>query len=251
MTTEIQHNQNTIEWFRARLGNITGSAVGAIMTKPRSKDQQWSATAESYLQQVAYERAMNPLVVNDDHMFGRYLDLTQVKSKVLDWGHTQEGYAADLFAKTFRDYYEPFSEPFTLDLVEPPSVKCKDIPHFASSPDRMFTNPVSGEECCVEIKSPLGKAFTKYAMCILLEDQDARLEALKKAESDYYWQIFSHMLATGTHTCYWVIYNPFAQVPLFSMCINDVEDILNEMRERIALANEYVDQLVAKLLQGQ
>lgn len=56
-------NQNTLEWFRQRLGNITGSAVGNLMVKPRAKGETWSQTALSYLNQVAFERAMNPLVV--------------------------------------------------------------------------------------------------------------------------------------------------------------------------------------------
>lgn len=251
MNASTDQQQNTIGWFRARLGNITGSAVGAIMSKPRSGSAMWSATAESYLQQIAYERAMNPMVIEDDQMFGRYLELTQVKSKILDWGHAQEDNAANLFAEIFQPTYEPDAEPFKLTLEEPPSVRCESLPHFASSPDRMFVNPVTGEECCVEIKSPLGKAFTKYAMCILRPTQDERLECLKKAEADYYWQIFAHMLATGTSTCYWVIYNPFALTPLFSMCVQVEDSVLEAMRERIIDADKYIEEIANKLKNGQ
>lgn len=243
MEYTYEERQNTIGWFRARLGNITGSAVGNLMGKARSKDAEWSTSAESYLQQVAFERCMNPDIVNNDDMFGKYLELVNVSSKATKWGHAMEGEAANLFAKVFCSIYEPKAEPFELQLQEPPSVKSKDIPHFASSPDRMFVNPVTGEECCVEIKSPQGKAFTKYAALTMLPTEAERLEALKKAEADYYWQVFAHMLATGCGKCYWIAYNPFSSVPIYTMEIQRDEAIIEELKARILKADAYVEKL--------
>lgn len=243
MQATHEDQQNTIGWYRARLGNITGSAVGNIMGKARSKDAEWSSTAESYLQQLAFERCMDSDIVNTDDLFAQYIELTNVKSKAIQWGHAMEPNAADLFAMQFQALYEPEAEPFELRLEEPPSVRSKELPHFASSPDRMFTNPVTGEECCVEIKSPQGKAFAKYASITLLATTEEKLEALKKAEPNYYWQIFSHMLATDTGKCYWVIYNPFSSCPLYTMEIPRDEDIINELRDKIVKADEYVENL--------
>ena len=247
MQATYEEQQNTLGWFRARLGNITGSAVGNLMGKARSKDAAWSSTAESYLQQLAFERAMDTDIVNNDDLFGQYIELTNVKSKAIEWGHKQEGNAANLFAANFQPLYEPDAEYFQLSLEEPPSVKSKELLHFASSPDRMFANPVTGEECCVEIKSPQGKAFAKYASITLLSTQEERLEALKKAEVNYYWQLFAHMLATETSKCYWVIFNPFATNPLYTMEVTRDEDIINELREKIVKADQYIEQFVAKL----
>lgn len=45
---EIQHS---IEWFRKRLGNFTGSQIGLLMKKGRS--DYFSDTAKTYIYQVA------------------------------------------------------------------------------------------------------------------------------------------------------------------------------------------------------
>ena len=58
---EIQHS---IEWFRKRLGNFTGSQIGLLMKKGRS--DYFSDTAKTYIYQVASERDMNPEIINDD-----------------------------------------------------------------------------------------------------------------------------------------------------------------------------------------
>lgn len=62
------NNQNNIEWYRSRLGYITGSAVGNIMGTPRSKSEEWTTTAQSYLNVIAFERTLNPIVVQNDDL---------------------------------------------------------------------------------------------------------------------------------------------------------------------------------------
>ena len=64
---EVQHS---IEWFRKRLGNFTGSQVGLLMRKGRT--DYFSDTAKTYIYQVASERDMNPEIVNDDVEFEKY-----------------------------------------------------------------------------------------------------------------------------------------------------------------------------------
>lgn len=236
--------QNTIGWYRARLGMITGSAVGNLMGSGRGGNP-FSATAESYMQQLAFERAMSPDIVADDELFGAYISVTEVHSKAMEWGHKQEDNAAQLFAAMFSETYEPQAEPFTPEMQAPPSVRHKTIPHFASSPDRMFTDTATGETCCLEIKSPQGKAFSKYASIITLPTEAERLEALKKAEPNYYWQLFSHMMVTGTTTCYWAVYNPFCRVPLFSMPIHWDEEVTRQIEERVRMADERIESLAA------
>lgn len=246
-------NQNNIEWFRARLGNITGSVVGNIMGTPRSKSDKWTATALNYFNQVAFERTMNPIIVNNDDLFSQYLALTDVKSKAIQWGHQMEGEAAHLFAMEYYKYFAKNGQKFTLDLEEPSSVKCSDLPHFASSPDRVFYNPETGEECCVEIKCPQSAAFAKFVRNVFTDKltQQEALDGLKKAEANYYWQCYAHMLATGASKTYFVIYNPFQVNPIFILEIERDEDILNEMRAKIMAADEYITMLVEDLLHGK
>lgn len=247
MNAEYGQEQNTLGWYRARIGQITGSAVGNLMGEGRGGN--WSATAVSYMQQLAFERTMDEEILNNDELFGQYVGITEVKSKILEWGHKMEGPAADLFAAMFLQIYEPNAKcNEEIVLEEPPSVKHPTLEHFASSPDRMFANPVTGESCCIEIKSPQGKAFAKYASIILLPTEAMRLEALKKAEPNYYWQLFSHMMVTGTTTCYWVVYNPFNKVPLFSMEVHWDEEIVQKIETRVKEANKYIDALARNMI---
>lgn len=246
MQAQSGQEQNTLGWYRARLGQITGSAVGNLMGAARG-GKGFSATATSYMQQLAFERTMDKEIVENDELFAQYVGITEVKNKILEWGHKQEGCAADLFAAMFQSLYEPKAEPFTLKMEEPPSVRHPEIPHFASSPDRMFVNPVTGETCCVEIKSPQGKAFAKYACLIQLPTEEERLAELKKVEPNYYWQLFSHMMVTGTTMCYWVIYNPFSAKPLYSMEVNFNQEVVDQIAARVTEANAYIDELVEKL----
>lgn len=245
-------NQNNLDWFRARLGNITGSAVGNIMGTPRSKTEEWTTTAQSYLNQVAFERSMNPLIVHNDDLFRAYIELTEAKSKAIDWGHAMEGEAAHLFAKTFCTMFGKSGENFELQLEEPSSVKCEGLSHFASSPDRMFYDNETGEMCCIEIKCPQGAAFAKYVKNIFTKSTNAeRIEGLKKVEANYYWQCFAHMLATGASKTYFVVYNPFQLHPLNAAEIERDEAVISTLKERIIKANEYIEKLSLTLAKGQ
>lgn len=240
-------NQNNIAWFRARLGNITGSAVGNIMGTPRSKSEEWTATAQTYLNQVAFERTMNPLIVNNDELFSQYVELTSARSKAIDWGHTMEGEAAHLFA---MNYFENGVN-YVLQLEEPSSVKCDDLSHFASSPDRIFYSPVTGEQCCIEIKCPQGAAFAKFVKNVFSKETiDEQLSGLLKVDANYYWQCYAHMLATGASRTYFIVYNPFQLRPLNALVIERDEAIINQLKEKIIKADKYVEQLVEQLKNG-
>ena len=49
-TSDSQHD---ISWYRARLGNLTGSKISDIMKSGRKKGEAFSDTAKAYLYQVA------------------------------------------------------------------------------------------------------------------------------------------------------------------------------------------------------
>ena len=62
-------NQRDLGWFRVRLGSITGSKVGDLMKSGKKKEQVFGDTALSYIYQVAAERMLNPVFVDDDELF--------------------------------------------------------------------------------------------------------------------------------------------------------------------------------------
>ena len=83
-------NQRTLEWYRARLGCITGSRVSDIMKSGRKKDVLFGDTAMSYIYQVAGERMLNAQFVEDDGIFADYIEQTQTTSKAIQWGQEQD-----------------------------------------------------------------------------------------------------------------------------------------------------------------
>ena len=133
--------QHSLEWYRKRLGNFTGSRVGDLMKSSRKAGEMFGDTAKSYIYQVAAERNMNPSVVEDDELFQMYLHQVDIGSKAMRWGNEQEGNARSLYEKiTGRR------------IVETGSCAHPSIPHFASSPDGYYYDEDTHEKGCIEIK---------------------------------------------------------------------------------------------------
>lgn len=87
----------TLEWYRKRLGCITGSQVGLLMKSGRNKSELFGETAKSYIYSVAAERDMNPIIVSDDELFEEYLKQVDISSKSMRWGNEQEENARELY----------------------------------------------------------------------------------------------------------------------------------------------------------
>lgn len=224
----IENNieQRSLDWFRVRLGNITGSRCGDLMKAGRKKEDVFGETAKSYMCQLAAERCMNPEVVSSDEWFARYVESVDVTSKAMRFGAEQEDDARRMF------------EDFTGCVVdEVSSCRHDSIEHFAASPDGMIyvdMRPVA----CVEIKCPKQETFMKY----LTEIRDA--ETLKAVKPEYYWQVMAEMECTGTSLCYFVAYSPWQQHPLHVVEIRKDEDAAASLCERVNMANDYIQKLM-------
>lgn len=222
---DYNNNQRSLGWFRARLGNITGSRCGDLMKTGRRKDEPFGETAKSYMMQLAAERMMNPAVVNDDELFGQYVDCVQITSKAMRFGTEQEGVARDLFADMAK-----------VHIVEPSSCKHDTIPHFAASPDGIIENWKGEPLACVEIKCPKIDTFVKY-----LDIHDGA--TLKDINPLYYWQTQAEMCCTGTEYNYFVVYSPWLVHPLHVALIERNDDDVQTLTDRIILANEIIEEL--------
>ena len=219
--------QHTLDWYRCRLGMITGSNVGLIMKSGKGK--AFSDTAESYLYQLVSERTMNPKVINNDELFELYLNQTNITTKAMQWGNEQEANARSLY--TLRT---------GLKMVEVGSCRHDTIDKFASSPDGFFYNEETGEKVCLEIKCLSQKEYIKYL------DSVTDGESLKKVNSQYYYQCHAHMMVTGAIATDFVVYNPFQMIPIHIVRIERNEDVAKEIAERIALANEFIDSKIER-----
>lgn len=227
ITSTIQ--QRTPDWFRARLGKITGSAVGNIISKGKGAD--FTKTGLTYLNGVVAERILQPDIIADDDFFQTYLDEVNTTSKAMRIGTEREQEARELYAAVRNEQVE-----------EVGSVEHPDIRGFASSPDGVIADGVA--KGVLEIKCPTPATYVNYLSAI----QTA--EDLKAVNSDYYWQCYSHMAVTGAAWCDFVAYCPYLKVPLHIVRINRDEEVISQLLERVRLALQYIDATVLNALKS-
>lgn len=216
--------QHTLDWYRARLGNITGSMVGVLMKLPRGKKEGFTDTAMNYLYQLAAERAMNLALVNDDDLFSEYLMQVDNTTKAMRFGTEQEVYARDLYQRiTGRR------------VVEVGSCRHRSIPHFASSPDGFYYNEGKSERGSIEIKCPNQSTYMKY----VTEVRDSI--SLMEVKPEYFYQCQSHIICTRSRWTDFIVYCPFQSDPIHIVRIFPVKAEIDRMKERIAEANKTID----------
>lgn len=221
-------DQRSLDWFRARLGNITGSRVGDLMKSSKTKGELFGDTAKAYLYQLAGERNLNKDIVDDDDMFQEYLDQTCVTSKAMRFGTETEGDARIVYMNLTGNIVNEVS-----------SCKHDIIPNFASSPDGVYYE-FNFAKGCIEIKCPNVNTYIKYAV----EINDNM--SLKKVNPQYYYQCQSHMMCTGAVWCDFVIYCPWLSNPIKIIRITPDIEAVNLITDRVIAANEFIDNITSK-----
>ncbi len=226
--------QRTLDWHRARLGNVTGSKVGDLMKSGRKKDEMFGETAKSYMRDLAGQRLMNPAVVASDELFGQWVEQRNVTSKAIRWGQEQEDKAKALF-------YEKREIPQDM-VVEVASCQHDSIPHFAASPDALiYTDRERGQFTALEVKCPNEKAYIEYVS----EVKDA--ETLKAVKPEYYWQMMAEMACTGAGDGIFLTYCPWLQLPYHAVMIMRDEVAIKVLEERVMAANAFVEEEIEKV----
>lgn len=214
--------QRTIEWYRSRLGKITGSAVGELMSNGREKGSVFSQKGLTYLNSVAAERMIPREILNDDEYLETYLYETSVSSKAMRIGTEREQEARELYQVFTGNHVEELSS------VEHPQIK-----GFASSPD----GAVAGDGV-LEIKSPTPSKYMEYLT------QVRTAEELKKFNAVYYWQCMAHMSVTGARWCDFTVYCPFSRVPIHIVSLERDTDEIQRLEKRVSLGLDYVENLL-------
>ena len=223
--------QRSLDWFRSRLGNVTGSKASDIMTTSRKKDEAFGDTAKTYLKTLAFERTINPEVINDNEAFQEYLDEVNVTSKAMRIGTEREDDAVACFTDSFDEQYE---------VTEVSSCQHDTIPYFAASPDRILKDKQTGEIGILEVKCPTGGVHIGYKS----EVKDAA--SLKTAKKEYYWQMVAEMSCTEAKFGIFLSYNPYSSYPVHVVYIERNEEDIKQLEERVILANQYVDEIINK-----
>lgn len=215
--------QRSLEWYRARLGNITGSQVGRLMKK--GKTSIFSDDAMSYIYQLAAERSMDKDTIYKDDAFEEYLQQVSVETKAMRFGVEKEAEARDSYC--FLN---------NTDAGETGLCKHKTIPHFASSPDGL-SYTMDGL-VALEIKCPTQATFMKYAHLI----HDAA--DLLMVEPKYFYQCMAHMMCTGAVRTDFIAYCPFQEKKLHIVPIHADDLIFRNMEIRITEANTLIDGII-------
>ncbi len=218
--------QRSLDWFRLRCGSFTGSKIGDLMKSGRKKEQVFGDVAMSLIFKVAAERMLNPVFVNDDELFGQYIEQQQIYSKAIVWGQEQEENAKDLLMKKNPEW----------ELADVSSCKHDTIPHFAASPDAIIYD--RKKLMIGEIKCPSVHTFVRY----LVEIKDA--ESLKKVQPDYFYQMQAEMACTNAESGIFVAYCPWLVKPIHIVPIERDEEAIKAIEERVVKANEIVEQII-------
>lgn len=219
-------NQRDLAWFRRRIGCFTGSKIGDLMKSGKKKEQIFGDTALSYVYKVAAERMINPVFIEDDDLFGQYVESQQIYSKAIVWGQEQEDNAKDLLMRKNPEW----------ELADVSSCKHDTIPHFAASPDAIVYD--RKKLMVVEIKCPQPSTFAKY----LVQIKDN--ESLKKTEPNYYYQMMAEMACTNAESGIFVAYCPWLVKPIHIVPIERDEEAIKAIEERVVKANEIVEQII-------
>lgn len=223
--------QHSLDWYRARLGHITGSCVGKIYG--RGRGAEFSKTGLTYLHGVAAERMIPRDVVDNDEYFSQYIYETSPQSKAMRIGTEREAEARTLYSVIFEQ-----------EVEETGCIPHGDIPGFASSPDGLVRNADDSREILgtVEIKCPSPTVYMEYLTSV----PDA--SALRSYNPEYFWQCVSHLMVTGARWCDFVVYCPYNSRPIHRVRIEAREEYFRDLRPRILAALKYIDSLLPEEL---
>lgn len=227
--TDIE--QRSLDWYRIRLGHITGSKVSDLMKTGRKKGETFGQTAKSYMYQIAGERMFNDIFLHDDDLFGDYVEQTNITTKAMQWGIEQEDAAKNAYMQvTFKG-----NDDYT--LVEPSSCTHDTIDRFAASPDGIIYDKCGKALRILEVKCPNIATYMLYRT----EIHDGA--SLKEVKPEYYWQVMAEMACTGIPVCDFITYCPWLSRPLHIATIERNDEDVALMENRVLEANKLIDDI--------
>lgn len=225
MTTTIKmEKQKTLEWYKSRIGMITGSECGKLFVSGRGKEKVFGKTAESYLYKIAAERQLNPKIFTNEKLLETYVEQISISSRAIEWGNEMEEVAR-----------QQFMNKRLVSVEEVGSCVSDDISTFAASPDGIYY-----EDCkkmVLEIKCPSLSVFYEYKHSV------KDWETLKAMNADYYWQVAAEIHCAGAEGASFVVFNPFMADPLHIVDLQKQDDIELALLERVSLAEQFILEL--------
>lgn len=259
------HEQGSLDWFRDRLGCITSSNVSQIMglskeekeynkllssplkrgetqedrdaavavAKKLADENRLSDSAKSYLRKVASERNLQERYIKDDDLFQEYLSRVDINKRAIRYGSECEPIAREIYQKKNG-----------LEVVECGFIRHTEIEMYGDSPDGIVLKdgvPVKA----IEIKFPNPDTWMMYAEKV----HDA--ESLKEVKPEYYWQCMSHIECCnkyfGCESCDFIFCDKMQKGGYREINIKPNKEDIEFMKERIAIANDYINNLLKQI----
>ena len=193
------------EWFINRQGNFTGSEVWKIMTEPRSKKDDLSKTAETYILEKVWEKLS---------------------------GEVKQG--INNFATEFGNENEPIAKKFYQSVTgnevkESLMLYSNEIEGLTGSPDGLI-----GEYGLIEIKCPFNGA-NHLRHCFITDE-----ESLLSEIPEYYYQMQCYMLLSNRNWCDFVSFDPriISDLGLFIFRLNRNDEVIEKMKSKVTIARE-------------
>jgi hypothetical protein len=174
ITQPIGTMQRTPEWYAARRGRFTGSEVHKLMVDPRSKTEEVSATAMTYIREKLAEliTGITP----------------QVSSASMEWGTANEPLAI-----------ARYSEREGVEIIPADFVPFGQ--YGGGSPDG-YIDPFA----IVEVKCPYNSAV--HLDNLLFAASRPTADDFKTQYREYYWQVQNNMMATGKPEAIFISFDP-------------------------------------------
>jgi hypothetical protein len=199
--------QGSPEWHAARLGKVTSSRFGSVMTKARSGGGI-SQTAMTYMTELIAERITNR-------------PSEELKNKYVDWGHEHE--------PTARQLYQWFL-PGERTLRQVGFVNHPSIANCGGSPDCLVD-----DDGVVEIKCP----YNAWKHLQVIEEDQI-------VDKDHVWQCQGNLWVTGRKWLDFVSFCPLMpeNMQLHVIRVHRDEDMIEELEEKVP---RFLDQLELKM----
>lgn len=224
--------QGTLDWFRARLGYITSSNVHYVMKAPKAtktnpNPEVFSDAAKGYLYQVASERNLWPAVIEDDAQFEEYMFRVELSNKAIRYGQETEDIARKVYEQKMR-----------CEVAQAGFIAHETIDNYGDSPDGVVLNDEGKPVGTIEIKCPKPETFMRYKATIHNADE------LKSEKPEYYWQCQSHCECNNLPWCDFIFFDKMQRNGFVCIRIDRNAEDIALMKERVLLANEFVNNLL-------
>ncbi len=226
MSNELQ---GTLTWLRLRIGMLTASECGVLLQNSTKKDCIFGEKAMDYINDKVLERMIKQSIIDDDEQFELYIRRVNKGNFTMDYGSDMEELAKEIYTKKTG-----------IEIQNAGFVKIND--YLGDSADGVCVDR------CIETKCPTPKKHLYY-MENIHTAQD--LLKLDKNYKTYYTQCQLHCVAHNKDFCDWVSFDYMNKRPLHIVQVPLDKIFIEQLMERLELANNFINEKVEKLLSVQ